>query len=203
MSEQLQCDITALACGTRKGPEDNTLLSEHQSLQTTGTAPPFRAPLHPVRPGPLTGRPAPGERLGDFELLGVLGTGSFAQVFLARQVSLNRLVALKVSANDRQEGLTMARLEHDHIVQVFSVGSRQTAGEIHIIEVIQPTDGRALVVRCDCPAERHCWHQVHVLRALNGEVPFYRTPERPLNITKQLAGATLPDLSADDLFGAA
>src|SRR5689334_17635893 len=33
-----------------------------------------------------------GEQLGDFELLGLLGAGSFAKVFLARQLSLGRHV---------------------------------------------------------------------------------------------------------------
>jgi serine/threonine protein kinase len=65
-------------------------------------------------------RPEPGQRLDDFELLRVLGKGSFATVFLARQVSLDRLVALKVSANCGREARTLASLEHGHIVQVFS-----------------------------------------------------------------------------------
>ncbi|MFO1021095.1 MAG: hypothetical protein U0903_10415, partial [Planctomycetales bacterium] len=38
-----------------------------------------------------------GERIGDFDLLARLGTGGFAQVFLARQNSMQRLVALKIS----------------------------------------------------------------------------------------------------------
>jgi serine/threonine protein kinase len=50
----------------------------------------------------------------------VLGTGSFAKVFLARQLSLGREVALKVSANRGQEARTLASLEHDHIARVFA-----------------------------------------------------------------------------------
>lgn len=64
--------------------------------------------------------PAPGERLGDFDLLAELGRGSFGRVFLARQVSLDRPVALKVSANVSHEARTLASLEHPHIVAVFS-----------------------------------------------------------------------------------
>src|SRR5262249_40984253 len=59
-------------------------------------------------------------QIGDFELLSLLGRGSFARVFLARQVSLDRLVALKVTAQAGGEARTLASLEHDHIVQVFS-----------------------------------------------------------------------------------
>jgi serine/threonine protein kinase len=59
-------------------------------------------------------------RLGDFEILEVLGEGSAGQVYLARQVSLDRMVALKVAENLGDEARTMASLEHDSIVQVFS-----------------------------------------------------------------------------------
>jgi eukaryotic-like serine/threonine-protein kinase len=59
-------------------------------------------------------------QLGDFELLRMLGEGSFATVYLARQLSLGRLVALKVSADFGSEARTMASLEHAYIVQVFS-----------------------------------------------------------------------------------
>jgi serine/threonine protein kinase len=62
----------------------------------------------------------PGQRFGDFEILSVLGTGSCAQVFLARQVSLGRHVALKISFNRGSEARALASLEHDHIVRVFS-----------------------------------------------------------------------------------
>ncbi|MCC6627136.1 MAG: hypothetical protein IT340_07005 [Chloroflexi bacterium] len=96
---------------------------------------------------------------------------------------------------------TLPEQPNGDVVQVWSVGSRQTAGEIRIVETYQPTDGRPLLTRCDCPAERHCWHQAHVLRALNGEVPFFRTPDRPLNLTRQLADATLPELTTMELFG--
>lgn len=58
--------------------------------------------------------------LRDFHLLRLLGEGSFGQVYLARQRSLGRLVAVKVSQNLGQEARTLARLEHDHIVRIFS-----------------------------------------------------------------------------------
>jgi eukaryotic-like serine/threonine-protein kinase len=62
--------------------------------------------------------------LGEFEIIGKLGEGALSQVFLARQASLGRRVALKLTRGggtaDEAEGLLLAGLEHDHIVKVFS-----------------------------------------------------------------------------------
>jgi serine/threonine protein kinase len=62
---------------------------------------------------------SPGEQVDDFDLLTLLGTGAFAQVFLARQRSMQRLVALKVSAERGDEPQTMAQLDHPHVVRVY------------------------------------------------------------------------------------
>ena len=72
-----------------------------------------------VRPATLLAQVQPGQKLDDFDLLTTLGTGAFAKVFLARQNSMQRLVALKVSADRSQEPQTLAHLDHDHIVRVF------------------------------------------------------------------------------------
>jgi eukaryotic-like serine/threonine-protein kinase len=106
----------------------------------TGAAPSFREPAQPqwgrpaVRPTIEIESPdrqtsrdpqqplalLPGAKVDDFEIIRLLGRGAFGNVYLARQISLDRQVALKVSANRGSEGRTMARLEHQHIVQVFS-----------------------------------------------------------------------------------
>jgi serine/threonine protein kinase len=85
---------------------------------TAGQAPSSAPP--PSYPGAgAQGAPRPGDRLGDFELLAKLGEGGFGEVFLARQVSLGREVALKVSADARGEARALARLEHESIVRVY------------------------------------------------------------------------------------
>ena len=61
----------------------------------------------------------PGDSVDDFDLLAQLGHGAFATVFLARQVSMQRLVALKISADEGHEGPTLAKLSHPNIVRVF------------------------------------------------------------------------------------
>ncbi|MBX3439526.1 MAG: serine/threonine protein kinase [Planctomycetaceae bacterium] len=67
----------------------------------------------------LLDRVEAGQTLGDFDLVLELGRGAFARVFLARQRSMQRLVALKISANRGTEPQTLAQLDHDAIVRVF------------------------------------------------------------------------------------
>ena len=60
---------------------------------------------------------------GDFVLRDKLGRGGLANVYLAHQQSLDRLVALKLPHDGGAvgtEGLALAGLEHDHIVKVFA-----------------------------------------------------------------------------------
>ncbi|KZM72765.1 serine/threonine-protein kinase [Nocardia terpenica] len=61
----------------------------------------------------------PGATVDDFDLLLPLGQGAFARVFLARQRTLGRLVAVKISHDRGTEPQTLAQLDHDHIVRVF------------------------------------------------------------------------------------
>jgi len=61
-----------------------------------------------------------GAVIDDYQIQRVLGTGAFATVYLALQLSLNRLVALKVTGDLGHEGRRMARLEHSNVVQVYS-----------------------------------------------------------------------------------
>ena len=65
--------------------------------------------------------PAPGESLGEFRLVAELGRGAVGRVFLATQASLaERPVVLKVAPDRGQEHLALARLQHTHIVPLYS-----------------------------------------------------------------------------------
>ncbi|MGV9869711.1 serine/threonine-protein kinase [Rhodococcus koreensis] len=60
-----------------------------------------------------------GDRVDDFDLLMRIGSGAFAQVYLARQQSMQRLVAVKISHNHGIEPQTLAQLDHDYIVRIY------------------------------------------------------------------------------------
>ncbi len=63
----------------------------------------------------------PGEVVDDFQIVSRLGQGAFATVYLARQISMQRLVALKVSADKGIEHQMLAQMDHPHIVRVYDV----------------------------------------------------------------------------------
>src|SRR5262245_35266764 len=70
----------------------------------------------------LVRMPEVGSEFLGFRLLGELGRGAFARVFLAEQAALaSRRVALKVSPDAGAESQKLAQLQHTHIVPIYSV----------------------------------------------------------------------------------
>ncbi len=66
--------------------------------------------------------PKPTETFQGFTLLAQLGRGSFARVFLAKEIALgNRLVAVKLSVDGAGEAKILGKLAHPNIVPVYSV----------------------------------------------------------------------------------
>jgi eukaryotic-like serine/threonine-protein kinase len=89
-----------------------------------------------------------GDFFEDFQILKRVGSGAFATVFLARQSTMHRLVAIKVSADTGDEPKTLAQLDHQGIVRVFDV--RRLADQKVRLLVMQYVAGGTLadVIHC-------------------------------------------------------
>ncbi len=117
------------------GPADRDL-----SFRIAEPAPPD-APPGPVfqstrtlvpRPDPARSGlafPREGQVLGGFRIVGELGRGAFARVYLAEQVELGgRKVALKIAEALGDEPQALARLQHAHIVPIHSIHDDPATG---------------------------------------------------------------------------
>lgn len=95
--------------------------------------------------------PSIGQTIAGYQLLEILGHGGMGVVYKARQMSLDRVVALKILprqfATDQeyiqrflQEARAAARLNHPHIIQIYDFG---LTGELHFL-AMEYLDGQSL-----------------------------------------------------------
>ncbi|WP_067842686.1 protein kinase domain-containing protein [Nocardia lijiangensis] len=83
----------------------------------------------------------PGQRVDDFDLRTELGRGRAGRVFLARQLSMQRVVAVRVAAAGGADPQPMVQLDHPNIVRVFDQRMLAFGGEIGRLVYMQYLPG--------------------------------------------------------------
>lgn len=123
------------------------------------------------------GEPAAIHRFGDYELLQEIARGGMGVVYKARQVSLNRVVAVKLlqfgrladdksRARFRAEATAAAGLQHPNIVAVHEVGEYE--GQHYFsMDFVNGTDLAVLVREKTLPAERAAKYVEIIAKAIH------------------------------------
>src|SRR4030095_9256866 len=99
-----------------------------------------------------------GDRLGAFEVLGLIGSGGMGEVYRARDTRLDREVAIKVLSSDvgrdrngrerlEREARAIAKLTHPRISTLHDVGSARIGGADATYLVMELVDGETLAAR--------------------------------------------------------
>lgn len=136
-----------------------------------------------------------GKTLGDFEVERLLGRGGMGEVYLARQISLNRPVALKVLRSDmlnnptylsrfEAEATAVARLNHPNIVHVYMLGCVDNIRFI-AMEYVQGTNLREYLIKkgaLDLPLAISILRQTGVAIGAAGEVGLIHRDIKPENL---------------------
>src|SRR5262245_60867550 len=86
----------------------------------------------------------PGTRLGAYEIVSLLGSGGMGEVYKARDMRLDRTVAIKIlpsadpelKARFEREAKAIASLQHPHICTLYDVG-HQNGTDYLVIEYLE------------------------------------------------------------------
>jgi tRNA A-37 threonylcarbamoyl transferase component Bud32 len=103
---------------------------------------------------------SPGEQVGQYEIVELIGQGGMAQVYRARHAALNRFVAIKALPADKsgdreavirfqREATAIAALEHPNVLAVYDVGEHGNA----LYLAMQLVTGGSLKERVTRPLE--------------------------------------------------
>jgi hypothetical protein len=135
--------------------EVESLLAAHTEAEGFLSAPPADGQNSDEPPRPIL---TPGSRVGHFEILTRIGAGGMGEVYQARDMRLDRAVAIKVLAPDRagdphgherfeREARLISMLSHPHICTLYDVGSVSVEGGEMPYLVMELLSGETLASR--------------------------------------------------------
>jgi predicted ATPase len=117
------------------------------------------------------------ERFGRYEVAGLLGRGGMGVVYLARDPSLNRTVAIKVLseafardaerlARFTREARILAALNHPNIAAIYSLETGEDQAPFLVLEYVEGVTLAELLRKAPLPAEQTLSTALQVARAL-------------------------------------
>jgi serine/threonine protein kinase/Tol biopolymer transport system component len=138
---------------------------------------------------------APSARLGPYEIISPIGAGGMGEVYRARDINLNRDVALKILpesfaadadrvARFKREAQVLASLNHPNIAQIYGIESNAL-----VMELVEGQDLSELIARC---GQRYPEAEGVSPRLRDSEVSGGRGGGAPRNSNK--VGMSLPDV---------
>jgi len=158
---------------------------------------------------------SPGDCLGRYEILGLLGRGGMGEVYKARDGRLDRVVAIKVLADpvasdadhrarSEREARAISALDHPNICAVYDIGEANGA---HFI-VMQHLEGETLaerLTRGSMPLTLVLRHGAEIADALDKahRAGIVHRDLKPGNIMLTRSGAKLLDFGLAKLRGPA
>ncbi len=116
-------------------------------------------------------------RIGEYEIIRKIGEGGLAEIFLARQRSLNRLIAIKVLKKKiaadhdlvrrfEREATTLAKMSHPNIVHVIDRG--EDNGRLFFaMQYVEGTNFKEILRNSDWPMRKRLEIVVQVLKGLD------------------------------------
>ena len=118
-----------------------------------------------------------GARFGPYEILGPLGAGGMGEVYRARDIRLDRLVAFKILPPDlaghpgrrerfRREARAISSLNHSHICGLYDVGEEQGVAFL-VMEYLEGETLAHRLVRGPLPLDQAVSFAVEIASALD------------------------------------
>src|SRR5688572_7102634 len=152
---------------------------------------------------------ASGARLGAFEIIDRVGSGGMGDVYRARDVRLDREVAIKVLSRDLaddpnsrerfvREAKAVSRLTHTHICTLYDVGMTEVEGRETQFLVMELLDGETLadhLRRGPLPLAQAIQVSIEILDALTAAhaMGIVHRDLKPANVMLTRSGVKLLD----------